>query len=170
MWDYSNRWTRLVGKADLLETASAGLNRRVRPCGHSDTEGGHVTVNRSLVAAVALIAAIAMSAIGATPALGARTAASPFELSLDLEWSGAGARGGSSPVPSTKVTFAARAPFCRSGTVVELQTPLDPWGVKYRFTCDDGSGSVVVSSADVLFPWLDPLGLEPPLDDDVENH
>jgi hypothetical protein len=115
-----------------------------------------MTVKKSLVAAVALIAAIAMSAIGAT-ALAAPTEASPFELTIEY--------GGEDPwwefpSPQHEGTFAARAPFCRSGTVVELGT-LDPWGVKYRFTCHDGSGSVVVSSADVLFPWLDPLWLEP---------
>ena len=68
MWDYINRWRGLVGKADLLEATPTRLNRRVRPCGHSDTKGGNMTVNRSFVAAVALIAAIAMSAVGANAA------------------------------------------------------------------------------------------------------
>ena len=45
-----------------------------------------MTVNRSFVAAVTLTAAIAMSAVGAT-ALAAPKAASPFELTLEYEWS-----------------------------------------------------------------------------------
>jgi hypothetical protein len=113
-----------------------------------------MTVKKSLVAAVALIAAIAMSAIGAT-ALAAPTEASPFELTIesrqgDLWWL--------EPGSLQEGTFAARAPFCRSGTVVALPTDV---AFMYRFTCHDGSGSVVVSSADGLFPWFDPFWLAP---------
>ncbi len=94
-----------------------------------------MTVNRSFVAAVALIAAIAMSAMGANAAPAARTA-SAFQLTLeetlsDATWMFEG-------------TFTAGAPFCRSGTSVELPAR-DVW--KRRLTCDDGSGSLVVSYA-----------------------
>ena len=74
-----------------------------------------MTVNRSFVAAVALIAAIAMSAIGANAAPGARTA-SPFELTLERDW----AVGTRTSGPCPRGTFAARAPFCSSGTFVEI--------------------------------------------------
>ena len=155
MWDYSNRWTRLVGKADLLETASAGLNRRVRPCGHSDTKGRDMTVNRSFVAAVALTAAIAISAIGANAAPATRTA-SAFELTLERKWTGWAGWGPAWDLSSSQqATFAAGAPFCRSGTFVELETSVGATGPKYRLTCDDGSGSLLVSASAGLH---DPLG------------
>ncbi|MGH3077809.1 MAG: hypothetical protein ACRDPZ_06440 [Gaiellaceae bacterium] len=93
-------------------------------------------MNRSLVAAVALTAAIAMSAIGAT-ALAAPTGASPFELTLEYQWTEG---------PSSTGTFAARAPFCDSGTSVLGFN--DAWE-EHRLTCDDGSGSLVVS-----FEWV----------------
>jgi hypothetical protein len=111
----------------------------------SDTKGGDMTVNRSFVAVVALVAAIATSAVGAGTragsALAGPTATSPFVLTLEYQFSG-----WEHSIFEHEGTFAARAPFCRSGTFV----PLADWNVvdaKYRFTCDDGSGSLVVSAS-----------------------
>ena len=95
-----------------------------------------MTVNRSFVAAVALIAAIAMSAVGANAAPAARTA-NAFELTLEETLS-----------PSTwtfEGTFAAGAPFCRSGTSVQLPSAWEE--SKHRLTCDDGSGSLLVAAS-----------------------
>ena len=108
-----------------------------------------MTVNRSLVAAVVVIAAIAMSAVGAT-ALGARTAAGPFELTLEYPvpwWENSSCPGG---------TFAAGAPFCTTGRVVELARRVGITDAKYRFTCDDGSGSLVVSASVALDDHIAP--------------
>jgi hypothetical protein len=98
-----------------------------------------MTANRSFVAALALTAAIAMSAIGAT-ALGARPEARPFELTLEGQLDDAVELHG---------TFAAQAPFCNSGTSAGLTAHVDAYfGEEHRLTCDDGSGSLVVS-----FEW-----------------
>ena len=101
-----------------------------------------MTVNRSLVAVVALIAAIATSAVGAS-ALAAPTEASPFELTLEYQvpWEGPWDPG------SVKGTFAAGAPFCSSGTFVTLAARVGASDPKYRFTCEDGSGSLVASAS-----------------------
>jgi hypothetical protein len=41
-------------------------------------------------------------------------------------------------------TFRSRAPFCTTGTFVEFG---GPGGTTWRFTCDDGTGSLTVSIA-----------------------
>jgi hypothetical protein len=100
-----------------------------------------MNTNRSFVVVVALTAAIAMSAIGAT-ALGAPTQTSPFELTLEYRftgWEEAGTWG--------EGTFAALAPFCRSGSFVELRDRGIGASSTYRFTCNDGSGSLVISTS-----------------------
>ena len=100
-----------------------------------------MTVSRSLVAVVALIAAIATSATGAT-ALAGPTAASPFELTLEYRFPAWEA-----PFFEPEGTFEARAPFCGSGTFNSLPWRLDAPEAKYRFTCADGSGSLVVATS-----------------------
>ena len=112
-----------------------------------------MSMNRSFVVAVAVIAAIALSSSGAT-ALGAPTAASPFELTLEGQLDNAFEMHG---------TFAAQAPFCNSGTFVALTAHVDAYflGEKYRLTCADGSGSLVIGSpAEWLTddPFLPPPG------------
>ena len=81
------------------------------------------------------IAAAVLTSIplGATTALATTTPAGPFELTLEYQlvsWD---------PNPTPEGTFAAQEPFCSSGTFVG--TPLSVGDQKYRFTCDDGSGS-----------------------------
>jgi hypothetical protein len=96
-----------------------------------------MTVSRSFVAAAALIAAIATSITGATAALATPATAGSFELTLDYQilwWEGA-----------STGTFAAGAPFCDSGTSVGPTARVDAAGEEHRLTCDDGSGSLVVS-------------------------
>ncbi len=77
--------------------------------------------------------------VGAVTAQGADSAASPFELTLESQapWDES----------SSKGTFAAGAPFCGSGTFVELARRVGVRESKYRLTCDDGSGSLVVSAS-----------------------
>ena len=107
-----------------------------------------MNVNRSLVAVVALIVAIATSVLGAH-ALAAPTATNPFVLTLEYQFSGwEVGTGWDDPNIRSERTFASGAPFCRSGTFVTLPQRVgatdDP---KHRFTCDDGSGSLVVSAS-----------------------
>ena len=101
-----------------------------------------MTVNRSFAAVGALIAAIATSSVGAY-ALAAPTATSQFELTLEyrVPWEGP------SDPSSVKGTFAAVAPFCSAGTFVTLAARVGASDPKYRFTCDDGSGSLVASAS-----------------------
>ena len=101
-----------------------------------------MTVNRWFVAVAALTAAIAPSITGAATALATPTTAGPFELTLEYQvpwWEG----GPNSP----EGTFAARAPFCRSGTSIALPTRVGAAEARHRLTCDDGSGSLVVSAS-----------------------
>ncbi|HET9242910.1 MAG TPA: hypothetical protein VFN99_05660 [Gaiella sp.] len=76
----------------------------------------------------------------------ARSAATEFELTFEGTWEWNDVyffgrfRGG---------TFRSRAPFCATGTFVE-----DPWssaGTTWRFTCDDGTGGLTVSTPDPGF-------------------
>ena len=99
-----------------------------------------MTLNRSLVAVVALIAAIATSAPGA--GLATPTTAAPFELTLEYQFPAWEA-----PILDAEGTFASRAPFCPSGTFFPLAWRVGAPEPKYRFTCDDGSGSLVVSTS-----------------------
>ena len=101
-----------------------------------------MTLNPAIIGVVALIAAIATSMTGATTALATSATAAPFELTLEYQvpsWE----------VPNSPVTgtFAARPPFCGSGAFVELGTRVGAADAKYRLTCDDGSGSLVVSAS-----------------------
>ena len=87
-------------------------------------------------------------AVSAATALAARSAASPFELTLEyqhMSWE--------VPIAPLTGTFTARAPFCGSGTFVELQRA-GAADAKYRLTCDDGSGSLVVSASVGLFDFV----------------
>lgn len=101
-----------------------------------------MTVNRSLVAVVALIAAIATSATGASTAIATPTAAGPFQLTLEsqVQWWDLNPE-------AAEGTFAAEAPFCSSGTFVWFAPRAGAAGPKYRFTCDDGSGSLEISAS-----------------------
>ena len=100
-----------------------------------------MNVNRSLVAVVALIAAIVASALGAH-ALAAPTATSPFELTLEYRFPAWEA-----PFFEPEGTFQAHTPFCSSGTFNSLPWRLEDPVAKYRFTCADGSGSLVVATS-----------------------
>ena len=53
-------------------------------------------------------------------------------------------------------TFTSRAPFCASGRFVEFDRAIET--VKWRFTCDDGSGSVTVAVFDVAWRIIDGSG------------
>ncbi|MGH3077088.1 MAG: hypothetical protein ACRDPZ_02775, partial [Gaiellaceae bacterium] len=120
----------------------------------SDTKGEDMTLYRSLVAVVALTAAIATSAIGAgtgaSTALAAPAGASPFALTAEYR---TGEPWWEYPDHPHEGTFAARAPFCRSGTAVVLTASRPE--TRHRFTCDDGSGSLVVSIAESPFGQFD---------------
>lgn len=100
-----------------------------------------MNVNRAFVAVVALIAAIATSALGAH-ALAAPTATSPFELTLEYRFPAWEA-----PFFEPEGAFEAHAPFCGSGTFNSLPWRLEAPEAKYRFTCADGSGSLVVATS-----------------------
>lgn len=77
--------------------------------------------------AAALVLGLAVL-IGGSPATApaARSGTSAFELTLTPPWG----------------TFASRAPFCTSGRFAP-EYP-GPWSGPWRFTCDDGSGSLTV--------------------------
>ena len=114
-----------------------------------------MTVNRSLVVAAALAAAIAMSALGAGTragtALAAAAGASPFELTAEYR---TGMPWWEFPDHPHEGTFAARAPFCRSGKAL-VREPASWPEARHQFTCDDGSGSIVVSIAQSPFGQFD---------------
>jgi hypothetical protein len=82
-------------------------------------------------------------AVGVASALPARSAASAFELTVEgrdtWEWEGDVLLG-----VDLQWTFRSRAPFCATGTFVEFG---EPGGTTWRFTCDDGTGSLTVSIA-----------------------
>jgi hypothetical protein len=86
--------------------------------------------NRVGLVAIGLAGLIAVTA---ATALAARSTASPFELIVE------GKETWEYYVPvSIEETFTSRAPFCPTGTVVDLP-------VGKRFTCDDGTGSLTFS-------------------------
>jgi hypothetical protein len=90
--------------------------------------------------ALAMVALAGVVAVSAAAALDARSTASPFELVTVDHYEGvefdAWFRGG---------TFTAGAPFCESGAT-DLES--EPWfaeAVRRRYTCADGSGSLVLA-------------------------
>jgi hypothetical protein len=87
--------------------------------------------------------------VGAATVLAApadRTAASAFELTLE------GALAGTPADVTSQGTFRSQAPFCSTGTFVDLG-PIGHGNVngKRRFTCDDGTGSVTVAIAQMEY-------------------
>src|SRR5262249_22923880 len=88
---------------------------------------------------VVLVAIVGLGAASAMAALSASSAPKPFELVLDEEW-----EYGDFPLAQWTRTFTAKAPFCESGSVVEVDL-----GVR-RFACADGSGSITL---DIGYPW-----------------
>jgi hypothetical protein len=60
-----------------------------------------------------------------------------------------------------KGTFEARPPFCRSGTFDTLAAPARAAAAKYRFSCRDGSGTLVASASVGPFDvWTEGPGVE----------
>jgi hypothetical protein len=101
-------------------------------------------VQRTSFSWVALVAGglAGVVAVSAATAPAAHFPASPFELTLEYElWSPDQT---SYPPSSLEGAFTAQAPFCRSGTAVELGRRVGAREAKHRLTCDDGSGSLVI--------------------------
>jgi hypothetical protein len=86
---------------------------------------------------------VGVVAVSAATAVAARSAASAFELTVQgrdtTQWEGDALTGF-----ELQWTFRSRAPFCATGTFVEYG---GPGGTTWRFTCDDGTGSLTVSIA-----------------------
>ena len=90
---------------------------------------------------------VGMVGVGGVTALAASSTVGPFELALE-------ARHERVPVSPTYPfglrhigTFTSSAPFCLSGTLVDLQVvavPLTPLRARRELTCADGSGSLIV--------------------------
>ena len=93
--------------------------------------------------ALGLLGLIGVSAatVHAAPA---RTSASAFELTLEARWYDPWV------FSPQAATFRSRAPFCATGTFVE-----DAYGDRrqWRFTCDDGTGSLTVSVSRYNTAW-----------------
>jgi len=97
--------------------------------------------------AAAVVGFSAAMAIAAVVAIAARSSASPFELVLT---------GGHEAVPPSQAfpfgirhtgTFRSGAPFCPSGTYVDLvYDALNGADDLRRFSCEDGTGTLVVAT------------------------
>ena len=98
------------------------------------------------VVALVGIALAGLVVASAATALAARTAASAFELTVQgrdtLHFEGNVITGS-----ELQWTFRSRAPFCATGTFAEFGPPAF---TEWRFTCDDGTGSLTVS---IARPW-----------------
>ena len=100
--------------------------------------------------ALGLVGLIGVGAALVPAALAARTAATPFELTVETELTPPlfmSTEGG---------TFRSRAPFCASGTFVEFDNAIET--AKWRFTCDDGTGSLTVFLFYVAWEIIDGSG------------
>ena len=103
--------------------------------------------------ALALASVIGVGAAMA-PAAPARTAAaSAFELTLEARDT---TRWEDDVILESKSegTFRSRAPFCATGTFDWEGPVAHGGGPTWRFTCDDGTGSLTVSIAPM--PWTEP--------------
>jgi hypothetical protein len=137
-----------TGSPPALEPASSALSDP--SSGYRDRKEREMTwYDRSLKWAAALALGLlglfgaGAATVLATPA--ASEAASSFELTLDVRntWKDY------APV-SSQGTFTSRAPFCATGTFVNVRANV--------FTCDDGTGSLTVLWRDTTFQILDGSG------------
>ena len=84
-------------------------------------------------------------AVSAATALAARSAASPFELVAIDRFEGECPDWWTCPGGTYVGTFTSGAPFCESGTVVDLEWS-GPQGERFRrYTCTDRSGSLTLA-------------------------
>ena len=99
--------------------------------------------------ALAGIGVAGVVAVSAATALAARSAASPFELVLQGRYE-AFVQGDVLLDGQLVATFTSGAPFCESGTAVDVELPArsSPVAGARRYTCADGSGSLTRAEAD----------------------
>ena len=114
-------------------------------------------LRKSTSAATIVIGLAGLIGVGAVAAVAARTAASPLELVFHARHE---------PVPGNvdfplgvrhTGTFTSEAPFCGSGTAVDLRHLAGGTAAIRRYTCDDGSGSLTLSIANLPYEHTAPF-------------
>lgn len=104
------------------------------------------------LATCAILPVIAIAGVGLASVSGASTVAGASVSSFEFVFDG---RHVPATIPSESGvmhvgTFTASAPFCASGTVVDLEFQGPP-AVLRAYTCDDGTGSMIVRSTTPRF-------------------